>query len=520
MVLNDRSTSKILLLLFIVTKIVFQYAVVNPVYELHRDEYLHLDMANHPAFGYLSVPPFTAFTSILISWLGNGYFWVRFFPLLYGVLTMVLVWKMVEFLGGGLYAQALSATMFICSAMSRLNLLYQPNSFDVLAWTAMFWLLMQYIRTQQGKWLLWMGVVTGIGILNKYNIVFLAAGMVIALLLSSHREIFKEKKLYLGGLIALLLISPNLIWQVQQGFPVLHHMKELAATQLVNVSRADFIKDQFLFFVGGAFLIVAGLIGLLFYWPYRSYRVILLTYIVVILLFIYLRAKSYYALGLYPVLMAFGCAYWERIFKGDWNRYLRVAWLAIVIVPFVLGLQLIFPLLSPEQINKKAGKYAKLGLLRWEDGKDHPLPQDFADMLGWREEARLVLQAWNQVPVEERKYTLITCDSYGQAGALNYYNLGKMPLAVSFAADYAFWFPEKDTLHYIVKLGRMPEEKFRPFIGQIQKTGAVKDTLTREYLNDAGVYLLSGLSPEIPAMLKKGIQERKRSYRADYHPPR
>ena len=29
-------------------------------------------------------------------------------------------------------------------------------------------------------------------------------------------------------------------------------------------------------------------------------------------------------------------------------------------------------------------KLQKLGLLRWEDSKDHLLPQDFADMLGWK----------------------------------------------------------------------------------------------------------------------------------------
>ncbi|WP_177192046.1 hypothetical protein [Chitinophaga arvensicola] len=35
-----------LLLLFIIVKMIFQYAVLSPYYELHRDEYLHLDMVN------------------------------------------------------------------------------------------------------------------------------------------------------------------------------------------------------------------------------------------------------------------------------------------------------------------------------------------------------------------------------------------------------------------------------------------------------------------------------------------
>jgi len=58
---TQRKNSLYLLTGFIVLKMVLHYCIINPVYELHRDEYLHLDMANHLAGGYLSVPPFTAF---------------------------------------------------------------------------------------------------------------------------------------------------------------------------------------------------------------------------------------------------------------------------------------------------------------------------------------------------------------------------------------------------------------------------------------------------------------------------
>ncbi|QJB34716.1 glycosyltransferase family 39 protein [Chitinophaga oryzae] len=510
MELSQRRTSLLLLLLFLVFKMAFQYSVVNPAFELHRDEYLHLDMGYHLAAGYLSVPPFTAFNSLLIRWLGGGEWWVRFFPALYGALTMVVIWRMVRFLGGGLYAQALALSLFICSAFSRLNVLYQPNAFDVLVWALLCWLMMRYLQSQQGKWLLWAGVVAGIGVLNKYTVVVLLAGWLGALLLSSHRRIFRDKALYLGALIALALAAPNLIWQIQQGFPVLHHMKELADTQLVHVNRMDFAADQFIFFLGGAFLIVAAFTGLFFYWPYRLYRVVLLMYVLVILLLIYMRAKSYYALGLYPVLIAFGCAYWERVFRNGWSRYLRILWLAIVVLPFVYLLNVIFPVMSPAQIREKSGKFAALGMLRWEDGKNHALPQDFADMLGWRETAQLAMQAWLRVPEHDRKNTLVLCENYGEAGALNYYNRGRMPAAVSFNADYVYWFPPLDSLHYIVLVGEAPSEAHRPLIGRIEKVGSLEDPLAREY--GAPVYLLSGLSPEVPALLRKAVQERQRSY--------
>ncbi|WP_168738564.1 glycosyltransferase family 39 protein [Chitinophaga eiseniae] len=507
-----RRTSLLLLLLIVIVKMVFQYLVLHPYYDLQRDEFLHLDLARHLSSGYLSVPPFTALNSIVIGWLGNSIFWIKFFPALYGALTMVLVWKIVELLGGSWFAQVLAALVYICSGMSRVNLLYQPNSFDILAWTSLFWCLLQYLHTSQSKWLLWMGVFTGVGILNKYNIGFLVVGMLGGLLLSSHRKIFRDKYLYISGLIALVIIAPNIIWQLQHGLPVIHHMKELNENQLVHVSRLNFIKDQFIFFIGGAFIVVAAFMGLIFHKPFRPYRVVLLIYGITIFLFTYLHAKSYYSLGLYPVLLAFGSVYWDRIFTHDWTHRLRILWVAAIIVPFALLLNAVFPVLLPAQIQQKAAKFQTLGVLRWEDGKDHALPQDFADMLGWQEMAAMALQAWEQIPKADQPYTLVLCENYGEAGALNFYNKGKMPEAVAFDADYVFWFPQMDTLRYIIKIGPAPDEKARRYISQVQQTGALQDTLCREYAFGIRAYLLSGLSPELPALIQQRLAKKQESY--------
>src|SRR5215208_6684263 len=94
----------LILFLFILAKFVFQYLLINPEYDLHRDEYLHLDQANHLAWGYISVPPVTSWISWLIKLLGNGVVWVKFFPALFGALTILVIWKTVEELNGNLFA--------------------------------------------------------------------------------------------------------------------------------------------------------------------------------------------------------------------------------------------------------------------------------------------------------------------------------------------------------------------------------------------------------------------------------
>ncbi|MBO9683803.1 MAG: glycosyltransferase family 39 protein, partial [Flavisolibacter sp.] len=96
-----------ILLGFILLKFLLQYALINPYYDLHRDEYLHLDQANHLAWGYLSVPPVTSWIAWIIQLLGNSIFWVKFFPALFGALTVLVVWKTIEELKGNLFALVL-----------------------------------------------------------------------------------------------------------------------------------------------------------------------------------------------------------------------------------------------------------------------------------------------------------------------------------------------------------------------------------------------------------------------------
>ncbi|PSL49611.1 hypothetical protein CLV51_101946 [Chitinophaga niastensis] len=51
------------------------------------------------------------------------------------------------------------------------------------------------------------------------------------------------------------------------------------------------------------------------------------------------------------------------------------------------------------------------------------------------------------------------------------------------------------------------------YIGHVQQTGVLKNTLSRERLYGADVYLLSGLSPELPVLLQKALSEKQQSYR-------
>ena len=299
----------IILLCFIITKFIIQYSLIDKGYDLHRDEYLHLDQAHHLAWGYISVPPVTSWISRIISILGNGVFWVKFFPALFGALTIVTVWKIIETLNGTLFALVLGATSILLSVLLRINTLYQPNSLEILLWTVFYLVVLRYIKSGNSKWLYYAAISFALGFLNKYNFIFLMLGLFPAILLSRQRILFANSHFYYAAALALLLISPNLVWQYQNGFPVVHHLNELARTQLVNVQRANFLKEQMLFFFGSLFVIISALVALLVYEPFKPYRLFLFSFIFTLAIFVYFKAKGYYAIGLYPLYIGIGAAY-------------------------------------------------------------------------------------------------------------------------------------------------------------------------------------------------------------------
>ncbi|WP_394773912.1 ArnT family glycosyltransferase [Flavobacterium sp.] len=494
---------------FILLKFVLQYLLISPEYDLQRDEYLHLDQAHHLAWGYLSVPPVTSWISYIILLLGNSVFWIRFFPALFGALTLLIIWKAIEVLKGNLYALILGATCILFSSLLRINMLYQPNSLDVLCWTGFYYVIIQYISTEKPKWLFIGAILFAFGFLNKYNILFLLIGLLPALLLSDQRKVFAEKKLYFALILGLLLILPNLLWQYNNQFPIVHHMKVLSETQLVNVDRLGFLKEQILFFIGSFFVILAALYALLFYKPFAKFKLFFASIIFTLVVFIYFKAKAYYAIGLYPVYIAFGAVFLSQILQTSWKRYLKPVFIIIPLLFFIPMYNLSFPNKSPEYIVNHPEKYKKLGMLRWEDGKDHDLPQDFADMLGWKELARKTDSAYALLPNPEK--TLILCDNYGQAGAINYYTK-KGIKAVSFNADYVNWFNLDIKYKNLIRIKTHEDhnnefQETSPYFLSSKIAGEITNKYAREF--QTIIYVFTDAKININKRIEHEIKEEK-----------
>jgi len=500
----------LILFIFILAKFILQYALIGPEYEIHRDEYLHLDQASHLAWGYLSVPPVSSWLAFIVESLGNSVFWVKFFPALFGALSIVVVWKTVEELKGDLYARILASTGILCSVLLRLNMLFQPTSLEVLLWTMLYYVLIKYFNTEKVKWLYIAALIFGIGFLNKYNIAFSVLGLLPAMLVTKQRRIFFQKHLYFSALLAVSIILPNILWQYHHHFPVVLHMKQLSERQLVNVDRFDFIKSQMLFFIGVVFVIMAGFYALVFYKPFEKIRFLFWAYIFTMALFLFFRAKDYYAIGLYPVYIGIGAVFLARLFEKGWKKnILRPISILIPVLLFLPLYHVAFPNKSPQYIIDHPENYKKFGLLRWEDGKDHALPQDFADMQGWKELAQKVDREYSKLSKSGK--TLVLCDNYGQAGAINYYSKQKIK-AVAFNADYLNWFDLSEKYSNVIRIkepenGKNELQETSPFFEKSEIADSVTNPFARE--KGAAIFSFEGAKTDIRKRLQDEINEEK-----------
>jgi len=224
------------------------FVLQNSIYQPHRDEFLYLAEGQHPAFGFMEVPPLLSVFARVTLYFGGNLFWIKCWPALFGAFTFILVSRIITALGARHFAVALLFLAFCFSSFLRVFYLFQPNFLEIFFYTAIGYGLFRYVQTNRNGWLYYAAVAAGLGLLSKYSIAMYIVSVGIGLLLTPQRKIFANKHAWIAGFIGLLIFLPNVLWQYAHHFPVNHHMHELAATQLQYISPGDFLKSQLLMF--------------------------------------------------------------------------------------------------------------------------------------------------------------------------------------------------------------------------------------------------------------------------------
>ncbi len=479
-------------ILFAGTKLLL-HLFTNTHYGFHRDEFLYLALGKHLDWGYWSNPPFIGFISFLSqNILGDGLFATRLAPAFFGSATLFLICVMARDLGGKKYAQILAGIAgFTSLAYLRSSHMFMPVVIDIFFWALASSLVIRYLKTDNNKWLVWLGVAIGVGFMNKYSVAFLIAALAGSFLISSQRTIFLKKQTWIAAGIALLIVLPNLLWQWENNFPVVFHMQNLTESQLSTVNPFIFLLDQLLMHFMGFLVWVPGLFFLLLSNKIKKYRVVGWTYVFTLLLFLAMGGKNYYTLGAYPMLIAAGGVFWENILRENWKRWALALFVFIGNIPLLPSGLPILPLeKSLAYFDSIANDFGIKSLTRWERGNIEALPQDYADMFGWEELAELADKALGLVG--NPNACLVYAENYGQAGAVE--RFAKHPFlhqVVSFADTYRLWAPDElsSEVNALIYINDELGEDIEALFNNIKLVGEVEHPYARE--RGTRVYLCS-----------------------------
>ena len=407
------------------------HSIANSNYGFHRDELLHLSVNEHLDWGYMEFPPFISWVGRLSYLFFDYSLWgTRFFPTIAGLLILALCCLMAKEMGGKLSAILLAGICILAFLpFYRNHTLFQPVAFDQLFWTLGYFVLIRFLNTGKSHYLILLGGITGLGLLNKYTMVMWAAGVGFGLLFYKKGQLLSNKWTYMAALCTLFILLPNIIWQINHDFPFLLHLKLLNEKQLAALDPLDFVLTQFDYPFTGIISVV-GLIGMFFHHYLKKYTTVSLAVTFTFMTMWFLGSKAYYIFGIHPVLFAAGAVSLEKLTQK------KKAWMPVITaITLVFALPFIpeaMPILPIETYIKYAGKDVSNDRVE--------LTGDYADMFGWEEQVELVDSLYQSLSAEEQAKCVIWAENYGEAGAVKI--LGKkygLPNPISRHGSFWLW---------------------------------------------------------------------------------
>jgi hypothetical protein len=428
-------------------------------YGYFRDELYFLDCARHLGWGYVDDAPLIAGYAKIALLLGGSLPAVRLLPALAGAATVGLGMVLARQMGGGRFAQGLAGLCVLgVPVFLGMDSILCVGAFEPLFWMGCASVLIEVVRTGNSRLWLGFGLLAGLGLENKYAMLAFGLAALIAILLTPLRRELRKPWLWLAGLIALLLFLPTLLWQVQNGYPLLEDMANIRHLgKNVVLGPGAFIRQQIQILNPLLFPIwFTGLCSLLFGRQSRL-RVLGFLYLGLLALMIALQAKDYYLAAIYPMLFAAGAvAVEDWLARRAWSRgrlWPRLALLSAIVVVTAILIPALLPFLPPgrllayqQAIGLKADKL--------EVRHEGPLDQRLGDQFGWPELTDEVAQIYQALPPGERADTAIYAANYGEAGAINQLGPARgLPPALCAHQAHSFWPPPERDYSTFICLG-------------------------------------------------------------------
>jgi hypothetical protein len=461
----------------------------NNRYGYFRDEFDYMACGNHLAWGFVDQPPLIPFLiHVCRAIFGDSLRSIRLVPAIASSLLVVQTALIAREFGGRRLALLLGA---VAVALASIYLsdgsLLTTNCLEPNLWMGCAHCAILAIKRADPRYWLWFGVIAGVGLEEKYTIALFGFAIVVGLLLTKERRAFANVWIWLGGIAALLIFLPNLLWNFLYHWPFLQLMHNIRAEHRDVVLSAPQYFLQQAIQIGPivAPIWIAGLVALFFAGRLKQYRFLGWSFIVCYAVLFAVHGKIYYLAPVYPMLLAAGAVAIEWFAESPVRRWLMPASVTIVTASGLFFAPIMVPVLSPSNFIAYMDRLPfKLPVTEYAHERAI-LPQWYADQFGWQEIVEETAVAWNRIPPQERAGCAVFAQDYGQAGAIDFFgpHYG-LPPAISGNQTYFLWGPRGYSGNCMIVLDDRPAQ-----LKQLFKTVE-----------------FAGVSPDNPYALEKDIR--------------
>jgi hypothetical protein len=471
-------------------------------YGYFRDELYYIACSERLDIGYVDHPPL----SIYILWLnriifGDSIFALRLIPAVCAAAVVYLTGLITLKLNGGIHALIIALSAVVITPVSLgMHSIFSMNCFDWVLWSLFFYLVIQLFISNEKKYWYYIGMVLGLGLLNKTGFLWVGAGFLAALLLTGERSKLLTIHPYIAGVIALMIFLPYIIWNFTHDFAHLEFIKNAVELKYSSLTPIDFITGQLLLQNPITFPIwAAGLIYLL-RTKLSYYQIPAIIYLTAfIILLVNGHSKAEYLSPAYPVLFAGGGIWFEKTISMKYLKTAVYPYCGLIILTGFLLLPTALPVLNPETYVSYS---TTLGIqpITSEGITLQELPQHFADMHGWEELAKEVSDVYVSLDAADKEKTFVFAQNYGEAGAIEFFS-SKYELPKVFCPHNSYWLWDKDAFNNfdyqnVIIIGGRAEDHAESLIN-VEFVKQLESKYAITYEANAPIYLGSGFKVDI-----------------------
>ncbi len=464
-------------------------------YGFFRDELYYIACSDHLAWGYVDQPPFSLYVLKFSRMLfGDSLTAIRIIPTLMHTGTIVITGMMVKEMGGRAFAIFI-ASLAVALAPIHLGIssIYSMNSIDGFIWALSVYLILRIINTREQSYWIGLGIVLGIGLLNKISVLFLGSGVFVGILLTNRQWLITRWP-YIAGSIAVILFLPYIVWNITHDMAHLEFIHNASSDKYSGLSAATFIKEQLLFLNPIATpLWISGLFALFFYVPLKKYRIISWIYLTAfIILILNGTSKAEYLAPAYAGLFAAAGILVEQKLISRSVAWIKYAYAIILLITGIILIPMVLPVLSVEgyiSYAKALGKEPESN-----EGKElSDLPQFFSDMFGWKEKANDVAAVFNTLSEDDKKKCAIISSNYGRCGAIDFFGPEYgLPKSIGTHNNYWIWGPRDYNGDVLIILGGELDDHKNDF-ESVALAGVSNCEHCMPYENKVNIFICRGL---------------------------